>query len=121
MALDDGTRANRRLGNIMKLSDILEHDNRYILEKYMDFSQELTISTNSTNERTIIGSLQSDCVTFNSSMSSSLNAYSTKLFMPEQSDLKLSKGQIVYVNSNAYRIVDSTLNMDIRELSLEKR
>ena len=106
---------------MQRLSDILEHDNAAIFNEYRDFAEPLTISTNKTNERTVMGSLQSDMVTFNSSMSSALNAFAVKLYMPEQGDLNLSKNQVLYVCGKAYRIVDSALNMGIRELSLEKK
>lgn len=106
---------------MQRLGDILEADNAAIFNDFRDFTERLTISTNKTNEREVMGSLQSDMVTFNSGMSSSLNAFAVKLYMPEQPDLNLSKNQVLYVNNKAFRIVDSALNMGIRELTLEKK
>lgn len=106
---------------MQRLSDILEADNAAIFNDFRDFTEELTVSTNKTNERKVMGSLQSDLVTFNSSMSEVLNAFAVKLFMPEQADLNLSAKQVIYVNGKAFRIVASALNMGIRELSLEKK
>lgn len=106
---------------MQRLSDILEHDNAAIFNDYRDFAEPLKIATNSANARTVMGSLQSDLVTFNASTSETLNAFAIKLFMPEQADLNLGKNQILYVNDRAFRIVDSALNMGIRELSLEKK
>lgn len=106
---------------MQRLGDILEADNAAIFNDYRDFTELLTVSTNKTNERQVMGSLQSDLVTFNASLSEVLNAFSVTLFMPEQADLNLDKGQILYVCGRAFRIVASTLNMGIRELSLEKK
>lgn len=106
---------------MQRLSDIIEQDTAAIFNDYRDFTETLTISTNKTNERQVMGSLQSDLVTFNSSMSEVLNAYAVTLFMPEQADLNLNKGQVIYVQERAFRIVASSLNMGIRELSLEKK
>ena len=106
---------------MQRLGDILEADNAAIFNDYRDFTALLTISTNKTNERQVMGSLQSDLVTFNASMSEVLNAFAVKLFMPEQADLNLDEGQILYVCGRAFRIVASTLNMGVHELSLEKK
>lgn len=106
---------------MQRLGDILEADNAAIFNDYRDFTELLTISTNKTNERVVRGSLQSDLVTFNASMSEVLNAFAVKLFMPEQADLNLDKGQILYVQGKAFRIVASSLNMGVHELSLEKK
>lgn len=106
---------------MQRLGDILAHDNAAIFDDFRDFTEELTISTNNANERKVMGSLQSDLVTFNSSMSEVLNAFAVKLFIPEQPDLKLDKGTVIYVNTKAFRVVASALNYGIRELSLEKK
>ena len=106
---------------MQRLGDILEADNAAIFNDYRDFTELLTVSTNKTNERQVMGSLQSDLVTFNASASEVLNAFSLTLFMPEQSDLNLSQNQILYVEGKAFKIVASALNMGIRELSLEKK
>lgn len=106
---------------MLRLCDILEQDNAAIFGHLRDFTKMVTISTNRTNERLVSVSLQSDLVTFNSSMSDVLNAFAVKLFMAEQDDLNLGKNQVLYVNGRAFRIVDSALNMGIRELSLEKK
>lgn len=106
---------------MQRLGDILEADNAAIFNDYRDFTALLTVSTSKTNERQVMGSLQSDLVTFNASMSEVLNAFSVTLFMPEQADLNLDKGQIIYVQCKAFRIVASSLNMGIHELSLEKK
>ena len=106
---------------MQRLSDILPHDNAAIMNDFRDFTEPLTVSTNKTNERQVMGSLQSDLVTFNASMSEVLNAFSVTLFMPEQADLNPDKGQILYVQGKAFRIVASSLNMGVHELSLEKK
>lgn len=106
---------------MQRLGDILEQDIAAIFEDFRDFTEELTVSTNKTNERKVMASLQSDLVTFNSSMSEILNAFAIKLYMPEQPDLNLDKGQILYVQRRAFRIVASSLNMGVQELSLEKK
>ena len=106
---------------MQRLGDILEADTKAIFEDFRDFTALLTISTNKANERQVMGSLQSDLVTFNASMSEVLNAFSVTLFMPEQADLNLDKGQIIYVCGRAFRIVASALNMGVHELSLEKK
>lgn len=106
---------------MQRLGDILEHDIAAVFNDFRDFTEELTISTNKTNERKVMGSLQSDLVTFNASMSEVLNAFSITLFMPEQADLNLNKNQVLYVNGRAFKIVASALNMGVRELSLEKK
>ena len=106
---------------MQRLCDILETDNTEIFNDFRDFTKQLTISTSKTNERLVMASLQSDLVTFNASTSETLNAFAIKLFMPEQSDLNLDKGQVIYVQGRAFRIVASSLNMGIRELSLEKK
>lgn len=104
----------------MNLHDILERDNEYLFD-VNDISEEIVISTNSQNERTVKGSLQSDEVAFTSSPGSALNAYNFKLYLIEQPDLNLSKNCVLYVNRKAYRITDSRLEMGIRELSLEAK
>ena len=131
---------------MQRLGDILEADNAAIFNDFRDFTELLTVTTNTANAREVMGSLQSDLVTFNASMSEVLNAFAIKLFMPEQADLNLDKlallhagtkfedsfmpeqadlnldkGQILYVQNKAYRIVAISLNMGIRELSLEKK
>lgn len=106
---------------MQRLGDILDADNKAIFEDFRDFTALLTISTNKANARQVWGSLQSDEVTFNASMSEVLNAFAIKLFMPEQADLNLDKGQILYVCGRAFRIVASTLDMGVHELSLEKK
>ena len=106
---------------MQRLGDILEADTKAIFEDFRDFTALLNISTNKANERQVWGSLQSDEVTFNASMSEVLNAFAIKLFMPEQADLNLDKGQILYVCGRAFRIVASALNMGVHELSLEKK
>lgn len=106
---------------MQRLSDILEADNAAVFNDFRDFTAELTVSTNKTNERQVMVSLQSDLVTFNASMSDVLNAFAIKLFMPEQADLELGKNHVLYVNGRAFKIVASALNMGIRELSLEKK
>ena len=106
---------------MQRLGDILEADNAAIFNDFRDFTELLTVGTNTANTRQVMGSLQSDLVTFNASMSEVLNAFSVTLFMPEQADLNLAKGQILYVCGKAFRIVASTLNMGIHELSLEKK
>lgn len=106
---------------MQRLGDILEADNAAIFNDFRDFTELISVGTSRENRRNVMGSLQSDLVTFNSSMSSALNAYSDKLYMHEQADLNLSKNQVIYVNDRAYRIVDSALNLGIRELSLEKK
>lgn len=106
---------------MQRLGDILEADNASIFNDYRDFTELLTVSTNKTNERQVMCSLQSDLVTFNASVSEVLNAFSVTLFMPEQADLNLSQNQIIYVEGRAFRIVASALNMGVHELSLEKK
>ena len=106
---------------MQRLSDILAADNAAIFSEFRDFTAELTVATNSTNARTVWCSLQSDEVTFNASVSEVLNAFAIKLFMPEQSDLTLDKGHVIYVQGRAFRIVAGTLNMGVHELSLEKK
>lgn len=106
---------------MQRLGDILEADNKAIFEDFRDFTALLTISTNKANARQVWGALQSDEVTFNASMSEVLNAFAIKLFMPEQADLNLDNGQILYVCGRAFRIVASTLDMGVHELSLEKK
>lgn len=106
---------------MQRLCDILETDNAEIFNDFRDFTEQLTVSTSKTNERQVMASLQSDLVTFNASTSETLNAFAIKLFIPEQSDLNLDKGQVIYVQGRAFRIVASSLNMGIRELSLEKK
>ncbi len=106
---------------MQRLGDILAHDNAAIFNDFRDFTELLTVGTNTANARQVMGSLQSDEVTFNASMSEVLNAFAVKLFMPEQADLNLDNGQILYVCGRAFRIVASTLNMGVHELSLEKK
>lgn len=106
---------------MQRLGDILDADNKAIFDDFRDFTALLTISTNKANARQVWGSLQSDEVTFNASMSDVLNAFAIKLFMPEQADLNLDKGQIIYVCGRAFRIVASTIDMGVHELSLEKK
>lgn len=106
---------------MQRLGDILEADNASIFNDYRDFTELLTVSTNKTNERQVMCSLQSDLVTFNASVSEVLNAFSVTLFMPEQADLNLSQNQIIYVEGRAFRIVASALDMGVHELSLEKK
>ena len=106
---------------MQRLGDILEADNAAIFNDFRDFTELLTVTTNTANAREVMGSLQSDLVTFKASMSEVLNTFAIKLFMPEQADLNLDKGQVLYVQNKAFLIVASSLNMDIRELSLEKK
>lgn len=106
---------------MQRLGDILAHDNAAIFNDFRDFTALLTVGTNTANTREVMGSLQSDEVTFNVSMSEVLNAFAIKLFIPEQADLNLDNGQILYVCGKAFRIVASTLNMGVHELSLEKK
>ena len=106
---------------MQRLSDILPHDNAAIMNDFRDFTEPLTISTNSTNERQVMGSLQSDEIAFTAGTGSPLNAYSCKLYMLEQDDLNLSKNCVIYVNRKAYKITDSRLEMGVRELSLEAK
>ena len=80
---------------MQRLGDILDADNKAIFEDFRDFTAL--------------------------SMSEVLNAFAVKLFMPEQADLNLDEGQILYVCGRAFRIVASTLNMGVHELSLEKK
>lgn len=106
---------------MQRLGDIIEQDNAAIFNDYRDFTELLTVGTNTANARQVMGSLQSDLVTFNASMSEVLNAFSLTLFMPEQADLNLNQNQVIYVCGKAFKIVASALNMGIRELSLEKK
>ena len=106
---------------MQRLSDILEQDNVAIFNDYRDFTELLTVGTNTANARQVMGSLQSDLVTFNASMSEVLNAFSLTLLMPEQADLNLNQNQVIYVCGKAFKIVASALDMGIRELSLEKK
>ncbi len=106
---------------MQRLSDILEQDNAAIFNDYRDFTELLTVGTNTANARQVMGSLQSDLVTFNASMSEVLNAFSLTLLMPEQADLNLNQNQVIYVCGKAFKIVASALDMGIRELSLEKK
>lgn len=106
---------------MQRLGDILEADTKAIFEDFRDFTALLTISTNKANERQVWGSLQSDEVTFNASMSEVLNAFAVKLFMPEQADLNLNQNQVIYVCGKAFKIVASALDMGVHELSLEKK
>lgn len=106
---------------MQRLSDILEQDNAAIFNDYRDFTELLTVGTNTANARQVMGSLQSDLVTFNASMSEVLNAFSLTLLMPEQADLNLNQNQVIYVCGRAFKIVASALDMGIRELSLEKK
>ena len=106
---------------MQRLSDIIEQDNAAIFNDYRDFTELLTVGTNTANERQVMGSLQSDLVTFNASMSEVLNAFSLTLLMPEQADLNLNQNQVIYVCGKAFKIVASALDMGIRELSLEKK
>jgi hypothetical protein len=106
---------------MQRLPDILAHDNAAIFNDFRDFTDLITISTNRTNERQVMGSLQSDKVTFNASVSDVLNAFAVTLYMPEQADLNLSKNQILYVNGRAFKITDSTVDMGVCVLSLEKK
>lgn len=106
---------------MQRLSDIIEQDNAAIFNDYRDFTELLTVGTNTANARQVMGSLQSDLVTFNASMSEVLNAFSLTLLMPEQADLNLNQNQVIYVCGRAFKIVASALDMGIRELSLEKK
>ena len=106
---------------MQRLSDIIEQDNAAIFNDYRDFTELLTVGTNTANARQVMGSLQSDLVTFNASMSEVLNAFSLTLLMPEQADLNLNQNQVIYVCGKAFKIVASALDMGIRELSLEKK
>lgn len=106
---------------MQRLSDILEQDNAAIFNDYRDFTELLTVGTNTANARQVMGSLQSDLVTFNASMSEVLNAFSLTLLMPEQADLNLNQNQVIYVCGRAFKIVASALDMGICELSLEKK
>ena len=106
---------------MQRLGDIIEQDNAAIFNDYRDFTELLTVGTNTANERQVMGSLQSDLVTFNASMSEVLNAFSLTLLMPEQADLNLNQNQVIYVCGKAFKIVASALDMGIRELSLEKK
>ena len=106
---------------MQRLSDILEQDNAAIFNDYRDFTELLTVGTNTANARQVMGSLQSDLVTFNASMSEVLNAFSLTLLMPEQADLNLNQNQVIYVCGKAFKTVASALDMGIRELSLEKK
>ena len=106
---------------MQRLGDIIDHDNAAIVNDFRDFTEAITVSTNSANERIVLGSLQADEVVFNAGTGSALNAYNCKLYMLEQADLNLSKNCILYVNKKAFRITDSRLEMGIRELSLEAK
>lgn len=104
----------------MNLKDILPHDNKYIFA-IGDISEYVLISTNTGNERTVLGSLQADDVVFNSPIGTALNAYNFKLYIEEQEDMNFSKNTILYVNKKAYRVTDTRLEMGVREISLEAK
>lgn len=106
---------------MQRLSDIIDQDNAAIMNDFRDFTETLTISTNSANERQVMGSLQSDEIAFTAGSGSPLNAYNCKLYLIEQADLNLSKNCVLYVNRRAYKITDSRLEMGVRELSLEAK
>ena len=104
----------------MNLKDILTQDNKYIFS-VGDISENVLISTKTGNERTVLGSLQADDVTFNSPIGTALNAYNFKLYIEEQPDMEFNKNTILYVNKRAYKVMDTRLEMGVREISLEAR
>lgn len=105
----------------MNLKDIIELDNAQIFA-FEDFSEDIEISTNSGNKRTVKCSLQSDLVNFsaNAGVSSPLCAYSMKIYFKTMSDMTFAVGGMITVNGNAYKIDDKRDEMGVTELSLSK-
>lgn len=108
--------------NMQRLGDIVARDLAFIVDEYMDFTQEITIQCGRI-KKTLNGSLQSDSIEFTADISP-LNGYSFTLYYIEPNDNDFNramvKNAIIFVNGVSYRIIDSALTMGLRTLSLEK-
>lgn len=103
------------------LKDILESDNAQIFA-LNDISDDIEISTNSGNRRTVKGSMQSDLVNFsaNAGVNAPLLAYAAKLYIQTPIDIDLCVGGLLTVDGKPYKIADKREEMGVLELSLNR-
>lgn len=108
---------------MQRLGDIVSKDLKFIMDEYMDFTEEVTIQCGSIQKK-LNASLQSDSIEFTADISP-LNAYSVSLYYIETDDslfnAAMVKNAIIFVNNISFKIIDSTLTKGLRVLSLERR
>jgi hypothetical protein len=107
---------------MQRLGDIVARDLDFIMNEFMDFTEEITIQCGKI-KKVLNGSLQSDSIEFTADVSP-LNAFSVSLYYIEPNDPEFNramvKNAIIFVNNVSYKIIDSTLTRGLRVLSLEK-
>ena len=108
---------------MQRLGDIVAKDLQFIMDEYRDFTQSTELQCG-TYKITVNASLQSDDIEFTSDVSP-INAYSLELYYRESTckdfNQCLKKNAIIYVDGTAFKIIDSTLVMGLRVLSLERK
>lgn len=107
---------------MQRLKDIVADDLNFIFDEYQDFTREAKIQAGGI-AHTVLCSMQGDKVDF-SADSTPINAFHLSLYYREIDDSdfnsSLKKNAIIYVDSCAFRIIDSLLVMGLRILSLER-
>lgn len=108
---------------MQKLQDILERDLRYIFETAGDFTRETRLKVGA-DEVTVLASLQSSGMEFSAS-EKPVNAYKLELFVrtkdiPRAMSKRISRDAIIYVDSAAYKVIDSSDCRGVLGLSLER-
>lgn len=107
---------------MQRLQDIVTNDLNNIFEFFHDFTRDTKIQAGGI-AHTVLASMQGDKVEF-SADSTPINAFHLSLFYRELDDSEfnnaLKKGAIIYVDSCAFKIIDSMCVMGLRTLALER-
>ena len=106
----------------MSLKDRIANDTYRVFLRSTDFADALKIGTNSQNAVTVAASLQANEVDNNSGSGISLQSFSHVLYAayPIGGTIKLSAGQILYIDDVAYKVLDFTDEMGVASIHLKR-
>ena len=108
---------------MQRLGDIVAKDLSFIMNEYRDFTRSTLLQCGN-QKITVMASLQSDDIQFTSDVDPK-NAYSLEILYMETTNeafnKMLLKDSIIYVDGTAFKIIDSTLVMGLRVLSLMRK
>ena len=106
----------------MSLKDRIANDTYRVFLRSTDFADELKIGTNSANAVTVVASLQANEVDNNSGDGISLQSFSHVLYAayPIGGTIRLSAGQVIYIDDVAYKVLDYTDEMGVASIHLKR-
>lgn len=108
---------------MQRLSDISKADLSYIVDEFRDFTQPLELQCGSKIVN-VQGSLQNDTLQMSPDVTP-INAFSIALYFisvdDEEFNNSLVADHIIYIDREAYRIMDKQIDDGMTVLSLEKK